>query len=72
MTKILASTRTYLIWTIKDRATAKELRCDPLPVGEAAMRSLTFTLPAGDYVMTLVINGQAPLTLGNVIIKECL
>ena len=37
-----------------------------------AVRSLTFTLPAGDYVMTLVINGQAPLTLGNVIIKECL
>ena len=35
------------------------------------MRSLTFTLPVGDYVMTLVINGQAPLTLGNVIINEC-
>ena len=48
---------------------SKELRCDPLPVGEPAMRSLTFTLPAGNYVMTLVINGQAPLTLGNVIIN---
>jgi hypothetical protein len=50
---------------------SKELRCDPLPAGEPAMRSLTFTLPAGDYVMTLVINGQAPLNLGNVIINEC-
>jgi hypothetical protein len=51
---------------------SQDLQCDPLPVGESAMRSLTFTLPAGDYVMTLVINGQAPLTLGNVIINECL
>jgi hypothetical protein len=50
---------------------SKELRCDPLPAGEPAMRSLTFTLPAGNYVMTLVINGQAPLNLGNVIINEC-
>ena len=48
---------------------SQELRCDPLPVGERAMRSLTFTLPAGNYVMTLVINGQAPVTLGNVIIN---
>ena len=50
---------------------SKELRCDPLPAGEPVMRSLTFTLPAGNYVMTLVINGQAPLNLGNVIINEC-
>ena len=48
---------------------SKELRCDPLPVGESAMRSLTFTLPAGNYIMTLVIKGQAPVTLGNVIIN---
>ena len=48
---------------------SKELRCDPLPVGEPAMRSLTFTLPAGNYIMTLVIKGQAPVTLGNVIIN---
>ena len=33
------------------------------------MRSLTFTLPAGNYIMTLVIKGQAPVTLGNVIIN---
>jgi hypothetical protein len=51
---------------------SKELQCEPLPIGESAMRSLSFTLPAGNYVMTLVINGQAPLTLGNVIINECL
>ncbi|WP_406232048.1 hypothetical protein [Nocardia sp. NBC_01009] len=50
---------------------SKELRCEPLAVGESAKRSLTFTLLAGNYVMTLVINGQAPLTLGNVIIDEC-
>ena len=50
---------------------SQELQCDSLPAGEAATRSLTFTLPAGDYVMTLVINGQVPLTLGNVIINEC-
>ena len=49
---------------------SKELRCDPLPAGESAMRSLTFMLPAGDYLMTVVINGQAPLTLGNVIMNE--
>ena len=48
---------------------SKELRCDPLPVGEPAMRSLTFTLPAGNYIMTLVIKGHAPVTLGNVIIN---
>ena len=48
---------------------SKELQCDPLPTGERTMRSLTFTLPAGNYVMTLVINGQAPVTLGNVIIN---
>lgn len=35
------------------------------------MRSLTFSLPAGNYVMTLIIAGHAPLTLGNVIIDEC-
>lgn len=50
---------------------SQKLQCDPLPTGEATMRSLTFTLPAGDYVMTLVINGQVPLILGNVIIDEC-
>ena len=37
---------------------SKELRCDPLPVGERAMRSLTFTLPAGNYVMTFVSMGK--------------
>jgi hypothetical protein len=27
--------------------------------------------PAGDYQMTLVINGQSPLSLGKVIIDDC-
>jgi hypothetical protein len=51
---------------------SQALQCDPLPAGESALRSLTFNLTAGNYVMTLVINGQPPLTLGNVIIDECL
>jgi hypothetical protein len=61
------------IFDLDDHGTgdSKELQCDPLPAGEVAERSLTFTLPAGDYVMTLVINGRGPLTLGNVIINEC-
>jgi hypothetical protein len=44
---------------------------DPLDSGQSATRSLTFNLPAGNYVMTLVINAGVPLTLGNVIIDEC-
>ena len=50
---------------------SKELQCTPLRAGASVMRSLTFTLPAGNYIMSLVINGQGPLTLGNVIIEEC-
>jgi len=50
---------------------SKELQCTPLRAGASVMRSLTFTLPAGNYIMSLVINGQDPLTLGNVIIEEC-
>lgn len=50
---------------------SKELQCDPLLAGESKLRSLSFSLPAGNYVMTLVINGQDPITLGNVIIDEC-
>jgi len=48
------------------------LTCDPLEAGQTAMRTLTFNLPAGDYTMTLVIKNAAPITLGNVIINECL
>jgi len=44
---------------------------DPLESGRSATRSLTFNLPAGTYVMTLVINAGVPLTLGNVIINDC-
>ena len=56
---------------IKNMGDSKELRCDPLPAGESVQRSLTFTLPSGDYVMTLVINAQARTTVGNVIINDC-
>ena len=49
---------------------SKGLECDPLPAGQSATRSLTFNLPAGDYTMTLFINGRGPITLGNVIIDE--
>ena len=35
------------------------------------MRSLSFTLPSGNYIMTLYINDRDGLTLGNVIIDEC-
>ena len=50
---------------------SQELQCDPLAAGDSTTRSLAFTLPAGNYVMSLVINGQGPLTLGNVIINDC-
>lgn len=61
------------IFDLDDQGTgdSQALDCDPLRVGESATRSLTFNLPVGDYTMTLVINGQAPLTLGNVRIVEC-
>jgi hypothetical protein len=50
---------------------SKALTNDPLESGQSATRSLTFNLPAGNYVMTLIINAGVPLTLGNVIINEC-
>ncbi len=50
---------------------SKALINDPLESGESATRSLTFNLPAGNYVMTLIINAGVPLTLGNVIIDKC-
>jgi hypothetical protein len=50
---------------------SKSLINDPLESGRSATRSLTFNLPAGNYVMTLVINAGVPLTLGNVIINDC-
>jgi len=53
-----------------DTGDSKGLPCDPLPAGQSAGRSLTFNLPAGDYTMTLFINGQGPFTLGNVIIDD--
>lgn len=50
---------------------SQTLDCDPVAAGDSVTRSLTFNLPAGDYVMTLVINAQPPLTLGNVRIDDC-
>ena len=61
------------IFDMNDRGTgaSQTLDCDPLPAGESTTRSLPFTLPAGNYTMTLIIKNQAPLTLGNVIIDDC-
>jgi hypothetical protein len=50
---------------------SQALTCDALGSGKSEQRSLTFKLAAGNYVMTLIINGGVPLTLGNVIIDEC-
>ncbi|MFG1935160.1 hypothetical protein ACGFK1_31615 [Mycobacterium sp. NPDC048908] len=49
---------------------SKSVPCGSLQPDESALRSTTFTLPAGDYTMTLVINGGPPLTLGNVIVSD--
>jgi hypothetical protein len=49
---------------------SQSMQCDPLPAGESVTRSLTFNLPAGNYVMTLIVNGRQS-TLGNVIIEDC-
>jgi hypothetical protein len=52
------------------RGDSKTLDCDSLAAGAAATRTAKFSLPAGNYTMTLVINGGAPGTLGNVIIDD--
>lgn len=61
------------IFDMDDQGTgdSQELSCGALEVGESASRSLTFNLPAGNYNMNLVINGQGPFFLGNVIISDC-
>jgi len=61
------------IFDLDDQGTgdSQELSCGALDPGQSAPRSLTFNLPAGDYQMTVVINGQSPLSLGNVIIDDC-
>jgi hypothetical protein len=61
------------IFDMDDQGTgdSQDLACDALDPGEAAMRSLTFNLPAGDYTMSLVIDGRGPFFLGNVIIIDC-
>ena len=61
------------IFDMDDQGTgdSQELPCAGLQPGEAAMRSLTFNLPAGNYDMNVVIDGRGPVFLGNVIIDEC-
>ena len=61
------------IFDLDDQGTgdSQALECDSVAAGDSVERSLTFDLPAGDYLMTLVINAQPPLTLGNVIINDC-
>jgi hypothetical protein len=50
---------------------SQQLSCGGLAPGATALRTLTFNLPAGDYQMSLVINGVGPVALGNVIIDDC-
>lgn len=61
------------IFDMDDQGTgdSKQLSCGGLAPGETALRTLTFNLPAGDYKMSLVINGVGPVTLGNVIVDDC-
>lgn len=61
------------IFDMNDQGTgaSQDLECDPLPAGESTTRSLAFTLPAGNYTMTLIIKNGAPMALGNVIIEDC-
>jgi hypothetical protein len=49
---------------------SQSLDCDPLEPNQSVARSLTFNLPAGDYDMNLVLNGQGPNFLGNVRIED--
>ena len=49
---------------------SQSLSCSSLDAGQSALRSLTFNLAAGNYVMSVVINGQGPVVLGNVIIDD--
>ena len=68
-----ASTEYQDIFDLDDQGSgdSKSLQCGALQPGEATVRSMTFTMPAGNYIMTLVINGVGPLTLGNVIVNDC-
>lgn len=62
------------IFDMDDQGTGdskQQLSCGGLAPGQTALRSLTFNLPAGNYDMNLVINGQGPAFLGNVIISDC-
>lgn len=61
------------IFDMDDQGTgdSQSLSCEALEPGQSAARSLTFNLPAGNYTMSVVMNGQGPFFLGNVIINNC-
>jgi hypothetical protein len=61
------------IFDMNDQGTgdSQQLSCEGLQPDEAAMRTLTFNLPTGNYDMNVVINGRGPLFLGNVIVEQC-
>jgi hypothetical protein len=60
------------IFDMDDQGTgdSQELHCDSLEPNQSATRTLTFNLPAGNYLMNVYINGQGTY-LGNVIIDNC-
>ena len=61
------------IFDLDDQGTGntQTLDCGGLAPGATAQRTLTFNLPAGNYNMSLVINGGVARQLGNVIIDDC-
>ncbi|MFD4715204.1 hypothetical protein ACFWN5_36830 [Streptomyces sp. NPDC058430] len=61
------------IFDLNDQGTgdSRSVPCSPLDPGASVLRSATFNLPAGNYTMQVVINGQGPVFLGNVIIADC-
>ncbi|MDX3576839.1 MULTISPECIES: hypothetical protein [unclassified Streptomyces] len=50
---------------------SRSIPCTPLAAGDSVLRSAVFNLPAGNYTMSLVVNGQGPVSLGNVVISDC-
>jgi hypothetical protein len=68
-----ASTDYQDIFDLDDQGTgdSQSLSCGALEPGQSTARSLTFNLPAGNYTMSVVMNGQGPVLLGNVIISDC-
>ena len=61
------------IFDINDQGTgdSQDLACGGPQPDEAALRTLTFNLSAGNYDMNVVIDARGPFFLGNVIVEEC-